>query len=79
MTLNHVAASATLPQIKRIMPVNGSDAGIRYGNWITWPMLGGNDVNFPQIFNWPVVEGSYFTEADERAGATVAVIGHRIR
>ena len=26
-----------------------------------------------------MVEGSYFTEADERAGATVAVIGHRIR
>ncbi|MCZ3003945.1 ABC transporter permease, partial [Acinetobacter baumannii] len=24
-------------------------------------------------------EGSYFTQEDERAGATVAVIGHRIR
>src|SRR3989344_2246620 len=79
VTLNDVAALATLPQIKRIMPVNGSDAGIRYGNLDYLAYVGGNDVNFPQIFNWPVVEGSYSTEADERAGATVAVIGHRIR
>ena len=79
VTLNDVAALAALPQVKRIMPVNGSDAGIRYGNLDYLAYVGGNDVNFPQIFNWPVVEGSYFTEADERAGATVAVIGHRIR
>ncbi|WP_017735482.1 MacB family efflux pump subunit [Pseudomonas sp. FP453] len=79
VTLNDVAALAALPQVKRIMPVNGSDAGIRFGNLDYLAYVGGNDINFPDIFNWPVVEGSYFTEADERAGATVAVIGHRIR
>ena len=79
VTLNDVAALAALPQVKRIMPVNGSDAGVRFGNQDYLAYVGGNDVNFPEIFNWPVVEGSYFTEADERAGATVAVIGHRIR
>ncbi|OPA83710.1 macrolide ABC transporter permease/ATP-binding protein MacB [Pseudomonas fluorescens] len=79
VTLNDVAALAALPQVKRIMPVNGNDAGVRFGNLDYLAYVGGNDVNFPEIFNWPVVEGSYFTEADERAGATVAVIGHRIR
>lgn len=79
VTLSDVAALATLPQVKRIMPVNGNDAGVRFGNLDYLAYVGGNDVNFPEIFNWPVVEGSYFTEADERAGATVAVIGHRIR
>ncbi|NVZ71251.1 MacB family efflux pump subunit [Pseudomonas costantinii] len=79
VTLNDVAALAALPQVKRIMPVNGNDAGVRFGNLDYLAYVGGNDVNFPDIFNWPVVEGSYFTEADERAGATVAVIGHRIR
>ncbi|NVZ54019.1 MacB family efflux pump subunit [Pseudomonas sp. B6002] len=79
VTLNDVAALSALPQVKRIMPVNGSDAGVRFGNVDYLAYVGGNDVNFPEIFNWPVVEGSYFTEADERAGATVAVIGHRIR
>ena len=79
MTLNDVAALAMLPQVKRIMPVNGNDAGVRFGNLDYLAYVGGNDVNFPEIFNWPVVEGSYFTQEDERAGATVAVIGHRIR
>ncbi len=79
ITLSDVAALAALPQVKRIMPVNGSAAGVRYGNLDYMAYVGGNDTNFPDIFNWPVVEGSYFTAADERTGATVAVIGHRIR
>ncbi|KQM47800.1 macrolide ABC transporter ATP-binding protein [Pseudomonas sp. Leaf15] len=79
VTLNDVAALAMLPQVKRIMPVNGNDAGVRFGNLDYLAYVGGNDVNFPDIFNWPVVEGSYFTQEDERVGATVAVIGHRIR
>ncbi len=79
VTLNDVAALAMLPQVKRIMPVNGNDAGVRFGNLDYLAYVGGNDVNFPEIFNWPVVEGSYFTQEDERVGATVAVIGHRIR
>ncbi len=79
VTLSDVAALAMLPQVKHIMPVNGNDAGVRFGNLDYLAYVGGNDVNFPEIFNWPVVEGSYFTQEDERAGATVAVIGHRIR
>ena len=74
-----VAALATLPQVKRIMPVNGAEAGVRFGNIDYMAYVGGNDTNFPTIFNWPVVEGSYFTEADERNAATVAVIGARVR
>jgi macrolide transport system ATP-binding/permease protein len=79
VSLADVAALAALPQVQRIMPVNGSEAGVRYGNVDYMAYVGGNDTNFPDIFNWPVVEGSYFTAADERAGATVAVIGHRVR
>ncbi|AZE90072.1 MacB family efflux pump subunit [Pseudomonas orientalis] len=74
-----VAALATLPQVKRIMPVNGAEAGVRFGNIDYMAYVGGNDTHFPTIFNWPVVEGSYFTEADERNAATVAVIGARVR
>ncbi|MBC3336394.1 MULTISPECIES: MacB family efflux pump subunit [Pseudomonas] len=79
ITMNDVAAMAALPQVKRIMPVNGAEAGVRFGNVDHMAYVGGNDTNFPAIFNWPVVEGSYFTEADERAAATVAVIGKRVR
>ncbi|MGE7955433.1 MacB family efflux pump subunit [Pseudomonas sp. NPDC089530] len=79
ITLEDVAALAALPQVKRIMPVNGSEAGVRFGNVDHMSYVGGNDTNFPAIFNWPVVEGSYFTEADERAAAAVAVIGKKVR
>ncbi|WP_432754367.1 MacB family efflux pump subunit [Pseudomonas sp. WMBT8] len=79
ITMNDVAAMAALPQVKRIMPVNGAEAGVRFGNVDHMAYVGGNDTNFPTIFNWPVVEGSYFTETDERAAATVAVIGKRVR
>ncbi|MBB1616681.1 macrolide ABC transporter permease/ATP-binding protein MacB [Pseudomonas sp. UMC65] len=79
ISLDDVAAVATLPQVKRIMPVNGSEAVVRFGNADHMSYVGGNDTNFPHIFNWPVVEGSYFTEADEHAGAAVAVIGKKVR
>ncbi|WPN96409.1 MacB family efflux pump subunit [Pseudomonas sp. MUP55] len=79
ITPEDVAALATLPQVKKIMPVNGAEAGVRFGNIDYMAYVGGNDTNFPTIFNWPVVEGSYFTEADERNAATVAVIGARVR
>ncbi|MCE4056431.1 MacB family efflux pump subunit [Pseudomonas sp. Au-Pse12] len=79
ISLDDVAAVATLPQVKRIMPVNGAEAVVRFGNADHMSYVGGNDTHFPHIFNWPVVEGSYFTEADERAGAAVAVIGKKVR
>ncbi|WP_409284134.1 MacB family efflux pump subunit [Pseudomonas protegens] len=79
ISLDDVAAVATLPQVKRIMPVNGAEAVVRFGNADHMSYVGGNDTNFPHIFNWPVVEGSYFTEADEQAGAAVAVIGKKVR
>ncbi|WP_053269565.1 MacB family efflux pump subunit [Pseudomonas chlororaphis] len=79
VTLDDVAALANLPQVKRIMPVNGAKAGVRFGNADYMSYVGGNDTNFPEIFNWPVAQGSYFSAADERSAAAVAVIGHKVR
>ncbi|SFB29382.1 macrolide transport system ATP-binding/permease protein [Pseudomonas sp. NFIX10] len=74
-----LAALAALPEVQRIMPVNGANASVRFGNLDHTSYVGGNDTNFPAIFNWPVAEGSYFSEADERSAAAVAVIGHKVR
>ncbi|MBX8477941.1 MacB family efflux pump subunit [Pseudomonas cichorii] len=79
ITLEEVAALGELPEVKMIMPVNGGQAGVRFGNLDHSSYVGGNDTHFPAIFNWPVVEGSYFTEADESNAAAVAVIGHKVR
>ncbi|BBP58436.1 MacB family efflux pump subunit [Pseudomonas sp. St316] len=74
-----LAALAALPEVQRIMPVNGAEASVRFGNLDHTSYVGGNDTNFPLIFNWPVVQGHYFSEADERSAAAVAVIGHKVR
>ncbi|MEE5082933.1 MacB family efflux pump subunit [Pseudomonas alliivorans] len=79
ITLEEVAALGDLPEVRMIMPVNGGQAGVRFGNVDHSSYVGGNDTHFPAIFNWPVVEGSYFTEADEQNAAAVAVIGHKVR
>ncbi|MBC3349925.1 MacB family efflux pump subunit [Pseudomonas sp. SWRI196] len=76
---HELAALAALPEVQRIMPVNGADASVRFGNLDHTSYVGGNDTNFPTIFNWPVAQGSYFTDADERSAAAVAVIGHKVR
>jgi macrolide transport system ATP-binding/permease protein len=79
VTLDDVAAIAELPQVQRVMPVIGSDVMVRHGNNNQKFYVGGNNVEFPRILNWPVVEGSFFSEADERSGAAVAVIGQKVR
>lgn len=79
ITLEEVAALGDLPEVRMIMPVNGGQAGVRFGNVDHSSYVGGNDTHFPAIFNWPVVEGSYFTEADEQNAAAVAVIGYKVR
>ncbi|WP_300726343.1 MacB family efflux pump subunit [Pseudomonas sp.] len=79
VTLNDVAALSTLPHVKMIMPINGAEIGVRYGNVDHTMYTGGNGIDFPAIFNWPVVQGSFFTQADEDAGAAVAVIGKKVR
>jgi macrolide transport system ATP-binding/permease protein len=79
ITLDDVAALGDLPQVQRIMPVNGAQATVRFGNVDHAAYVGGNDTHFPAIFNWPVVEGDYFTDADEHSAAAVAVIGQKVR
>ena len=79
VTLNDVAALSTLPQVKMIMPINGAEIGVRYGNVDHTMYTGGNGIDFSAIFNWPVAQGSFFTQADEDAAAAVAVIGKKVR
>lgn len=79
VTLDDVAAVGSLPQVKMIMPVIGNTLMVRYGNNNQQFYVGGNNTHFCEIFNWPVVEGSFFTETDERAAAAVAVIGQKVK
>ena len=79
ISLYDTRAIGTLPQVRMIMPVNGGKAGVRFGNVDLTLYVGGSNTYFPKIFNWPVVQGSFFTDADEASGAAVAVIGEKTR
>lgn len=79
VTLDDVAAIAELPQVRRVMPVIGGELMVRHGNNNQKFYVGGNSVEFPHILNWPVVQGMFFSAADERSGAAVAVIGQKVR
>lgn len=79
VTLDDVAAIGELPQVKHVMPVIGEKLMVRQNNTSQVFYVGGNNTWFEDIFNWPVVEGSFFSQADEAAAAAVAVIGQKVR
>jgi macrolide transport system ATP-binding/permease protein len=79
VSLSDVAALSTLPQVTRVMPVNGDYATVRSGNVDYRVYVGGSNTSFSSIFSWPVVQGTYFTAADEASAAPVAVIGEKVR
>ncbi|WP_110971968.1 MacB family efflux pump subunit [Pseudomonas huaxiensis] len=79
ITLDDVEAVGGLPQVKKIMPVIGNQLMVRYANNSQKFYVGGNNTWFSEIFNWPVVEGSFFTESDELSAASVAVIGQKVK
>ncbi|MFJ3109320.1 MULTISPECIES: MacB family efflux pump subunit [Pseudomonas] len=79
ITLDDVAAIGQLPQVKHVMPVIGDKLMVRHGNNSQKFYVGGNNTYFPEIFNWPAVQGSFYSEADEANAAAVAVIGQKVR
>lgn len=79
ITLDDVAAIGQLPQVKHVMPVIGEKMMVRHGNSSQRFYVGGNNTRFPEIFNWPAVQGSFYTDADEANAAAVAVIGQKVR
>lgn len=79
ITLDDVAALATLPQVQQVMPINGGYTNARYGNVDLRLYTGGSNTAFSQIFHWPVVNGSFYSEADVASAAAVAVIGDKTR
>ncbi|HEY0287033.1 MAG TPA: MacB family efflux pump subunit [Pseudomonas sp.] len=77
--LSDVQALAELPQVKSIMPAMTVSAQVRYGNRDMTSTIGGYTPAFPTLLNWPVSEGSFFTDTDMATGAAVAVIGSEVR
>jgi putative ABC transport system permease protein len=59
---------------------SGVEVGVQvvYGNQNWFTELNGVDVTFPEIRNWPMASGTFFSEEDVRRGAEVAVLGQTV-
>lgn len=67
-----------LPNVAAAMPYLRGNVTVRAGN-VDYPTAAvAITTDFPRILNWPVENGVFFTKDDERALATVAVIGQKL-
>lgn len=70
-----VQAINTLPNIIAAIPELTGSQTLRYGNADHQAEVNATSWQFPQARQWPVVQGSFFSEADEAEYAPVAVLG----
>ena len=73
------AIAKDLPHlVKSVSPIVRSGGQVIYqeNNWST--QIQGVSVDFPDVRNWDMSAGVFFTAADERAGARVCVIGQTV-
>jgi putative ABC transport system permease protein len=80
-TLTSEDADAILkecPAVRWVSPMVGASVNVVYGNQNWSTRTDGASEQFPQIRNWPIESGSFFTEADVRTAARVAVLGHTV-
>jgi putative ABC transport system permease protein len=79
LTLDDVAAiQRECPAIDKISPGRNTSTQIVAGNQNWFTQLQGVGVDHLEIRDWPLAEGSFFTDQDVRAAAKVAVIGGTI-
>ncbi len=69
------AIKQSVSWVAGVAPEASSRQQIRYrkNNWST--NVVGTSTDYPLVRNWPLAEGTFFSEADYRAGRTVVVLG----
>ncbi|MFH0936839.1 MAG: ABC transporter permease [Candidatus Daviesbacteria bacterium] len=66
------------PNIKAAVPGTAAQAALKYGDQKIYSEINGVTFNFSEVINSSLSEGDYFSEADDRAGKKVAIIGSEI-
>lgn len=73
------AIRAECPSVAQVTPIVGLGAQVVYANqnWAT--TVRGTGIEYPDIREWPVLAGLWFTTSDIDAAAKVAVLGETVR
>ncbi|UJX47944.1 ABC transporter permease [Xanthobacter sp. YC-JY1] len=75
MTLADAQALESLPNVKAVNPGRWTTVTLTAGAVTIRSEAFGTSVAYPETFRWRTSPGSFFTTADERAGAPVMVLG----
>jgi macrolide transport system ATP-binding/permease protein len=72
------AAIAALPNVLQVLPERSNRLTVRAGNVDYQTTVQGSDTGLPEVRDWPVAAGSFFSERDLRGYAPVAVLGQTV-
>jgi macrolide transport system ATP-binding/permease protein len=78
MTPEDADAIAQVPNVLAAVPELGGSVTARYGNIDYQTQVTSTAADFPIARNWPLAQGTFFSHADVRAYAPVAVLGKTV-
>lgn len=78
LTPEDAEAIRDIPNVAVTMPERGARLTVRYGNIDYSTNIQGVSASLPEVRDWPVVKGDFFTEADIRSYAPVAALGQTV-
>ncbi|NUA28161.1 ABC transporter permease [Cupriavidus basilensis] len=79
LTPEDLEAIAALPSIHSVMPVIGDPITVRRGNADRQLYVFAASEEMPAVHHWQVAQGRYYTAAEDRNLAPLAVLGHKAR
>ena len=72
------AAIASLPNVLQVLPERSSRLTVRAGNVDYQTTVQGSDTTLPDVRDWPVAGGNFFSQRDLRGYAPVALVGQTV-
>src|SRR5262252_690274 len=73
-----LAMEREIPTIAAASPVVNSSSQLVFGNQNWFVRVQGTNEKFPEIRNWKVEQGEFFTDADVRSASRVIVLGKSV-
>ena len=67
-----------IPNVTMVLPERNTRATVRFGNRDYMTSIQGMGASLPQVRDWPVATGNFFSEQDLRSYSPVAVLGQTV-
>jgi macrolide transport system ATP-binding/permease protein len=78
LTLEDAAAVDQLDNVIGAIPYQENNKTFRYKDRDMRAQVIGTSSKFPEVRNWPIAEGTFFEDEDDRSYAAVAVLGRSV-